>query len=495
MPRLFLELWSRFLILTGTQFPTQDPANKKQHMEKILRYVDDNRSRYLDELKTLLAIPSISTGPENKGEIERCAQWVADHLKNIGMEKVEIHPTAGHPVVYGEWMSAAGKPTLLIYGHYDVQPVDPLNLWTSPPFEATVRGDNLYARGAADDKGQIFVHFKGIEAFLKSSGALPVNVKLIIEGEEEVGSDHLEAFVKEHRDLLKADLVLISDTAMFAKGVPSVCYGLRGLTYMQIDLQGPAKDLHSGSFGGSVHNPIQALAEIVASLHDRHGRVTIPGFYKDVQPLTKKERAAFKKLPWNDRRYAKELGVDALYGEKGFTTLERLWGRPTLECNGIWGGFTGEGAKTVLPSKASAKISMRLVPRQKTGRIAALFGRHIKKIAPKTVHVEVRNLHGGEPALTPIDSPGVQAAVSALEKGFGKKPVYQREGGSIPIVVQFKELLGLDTVLLGFGQPDENAHAPDEFINLGNLYGGIKTVVHYYNELPTFMANARKRRR
>lgn len=456
-------------------------------MKQLIQYSEQNKDRYLAELKKLIAIPSVSTNPENKPDMQSCARWIVDHLKSIGMQKTEIYPTAGHPIVYAEWMSAPGKPTMLLYGHYDVQPVDPLNLWTSPPFEATIRGENLYARGTADDKGQIFIHFKAIEAYLKNTGSLPINIKMLIEGEEEIGSEHLAGWVKEHKLLLKADLVLISDSSMFAKGVPSVCYGLRGLSYMQIDLVGPKGDLHSGSFGGSVHNPIQALTEIVASLHDKNGRVTIPGFYDDVRKLTAAERKAFAKLPWSDKKYAKELGVKELYGEKGFTTLERLWARPTLECNGIWGGFTGEGAKTVLPSEAHAKISMRLVPDQKAEKVAKLFQRHINKIAPNTVQVNARYLHGGEAAITPIDSPGVKAAVAALEKGFGKKPLYQREGGSIPIVVQFKQLLGLDTVLLGFGLPDENAHAPDEHINLANFFGGIRTSIHFYNELPSYM--------
>jgi acetylornithine deacetylase/succinyl-diaminopimelate desuccinylase-like protein len=456
-------------------------------MDTILSYIDQNKDRYLAELKELLAIPSVSTNKENTTDLRRCAEWVANHMRNVGLQNVQIMPTAGHPVVYGDWLNAPGKPTVLLYGHYDVQPPEPLELWTSPPFEATIRGENLYARGSADDKGQVFIHLKSIEAYMKNAGSLPINLKLLIEGEEEIGSENLEPFVKDHKDLLKADLVLISDSSMFAKGVPSICYGLRGLAYMQVDLVGPNKDLHSGSFGGTVHNPIQALSEIIAQLHDKNGRVTIPGFYDDVRSLSKKERAAYKKLPWNDRRYSKELGVRELYGEKGFTTLERVWARPTLECNGIWGGFTGEGAKTVLPSKASAKISMRLVPDQKAAKAAKLFEKQIKKLAPKTVSVNVRYIHGGEAAITPIDSPGVMAAVAALGKGFGKKPLYQREGGSIPIVVQFKQLLGLDTVLLGFGLPDENAHAPDEFINLDNFFGGIKTSVHFFNELPNYM--------
>jgi acetylornithine deacetylase/succinyl-diaminopimelate desuccinylase-like protein len=442
-------------------------------MDALLNYIEGNRERYLTELTELLSIPSVSTSKENASDIQRCAEWVAAHMRTIGLSRVEILPTAGHPILYGEWTGAPGMPTLLIYGHYDVQPPEPLDLWTSPPFHATIRNGNLYARGSSDDKGQFFIHLKSIEAFLRNGGKLPINIKLLIEGED--------------RDLLASDLVLISDSSMFARGVPSICYGLRGLAYMQIDLVGPNKDLHSGSFGGTVHNPVQALSEIIASLHDKNGKVTIPGFYKDVRALSKKERAAFKKLPWNDRKYAKELGVRQLYGEKGFTTLERVWARPTLECNGIWGGFTGEGAKTVLPSKVSAKVSMRLVPDQTSAKAAKLFERHIKKIAPKTVSVTVRNLHGGEPAITPIDSPGVKAAVVALEKGFGKKPLYQREGGSIPIVVQFKELLGVDTVLLGFGLPDENAHAPDEFLSLDNFYGGIKTSAHFFDELPRQM--------
>jgi acetylornithine deacetylase/succinyl-diaminopimelate desuccinylase-like protein len=453
-------------------------------MEAILKYIEANRSRYLSELKEFIAIPSISTSPEHKKDIRRCADWIAAHLKSIGMKGIRIHPTKGHPIVYAEWLGAPGAPTILLYGHYDVQPVDPLNLWTTPPFEATIRGENIYARGTADDKGQVLIHFKSIEAFMKKEGRLPVNLKMIIEGEEEIGSEHLAGFVKSNKKLLKADLVVISDTSMFAKGVPSLCYGLRGLSYMQVELTGPNRDLHSGSFGGSVHNPVQALAEIIAKLHDPGGRVTIPGFYDRVRKLTAKERSSFRKLPWNDVRYAKDLGVGELYGEKGFTTLERLWARPTLECNGIWGGFTGEGAKTVLPAKASAKISMRLVPDQDAASTARMFEKHIRKIAPKSVTIDVKYLHGGEAAITPLESPGVRAAVKALEKGFGKKPLYQREGGSIPIVVQFKEILGLETVLLGFGLPDENAHAPDEFLNLGNFFGGIRTVAHFYNELP-----------
>ncbi|MBI4428064.1 MAG: dipeptidase [Ignavibacteriales bacterium] len=462
-------------------------------MERILSFVESNKDRYLSELKDFLAIPSVSSQSEHNKDTRACAEWVASQMRTIGMNNVQIFETPGHPIVYCDWLAAAGKPTVLFYGHYDVQPVDPVNLWTSPPFEAAIRGENLYARGSADDKGQVYIHLKAIESYMKNSGNLPVNIKMIIEGEEEVGSANLDNFVKGKKDLLKADLVLISDSAMFARGVPSVCYGLRGLAYMEVEVTGSKSDLHSGSFGGSVHNPIQALSETISMLHDKNGRIAIKGFYNDVRPLSKAERTAYKKLPWNDKKYAKDLGAKQLYGEKGYTTLERLWARPTLECNGIWGGYTGEGAKTVLPAKAFAKISMRLVPDQSSDRAAKLFERQIKRIAPKTVDVKVRALHGGEPAITPIDSPGVQAAVAALEKGFGKKPLYQREGGSIPIVVQFKRILGLDTVLLGFGLPDENAHAPDEHINLDNFFGGIRTSIHFYNELPNYWKNGKKK--
>lgn len=464
-------------------------------MENVLNEIESSKQRYLSELKDFLAIPSVSSQSNHNADMHSCAQWVADHMRLIGMHNIKIMPTPGHPVVYSEWLGAEGAPTVLLYGHYDVQPVDPLNLWESPPFEMTIRGEKIFARGSADDKGQVFIHFKGIEAMMKHHGKLPVNVKMLIEGEEEVGSPNLDNFVKENAALLKADLVLISDSSMFAKGVPSICYALRGLSYLEVEVNGPNRDLHSGSFGGSVHNPVQALSEMIASLHDKNGKITIPGFYNAVRPLSKAERDAFKKLPWSEKKYAKELGVKELYGEKGYSSLERVWARPTLECNGIWGGYTGEGAKTVLPAKAFAKISCRLVPDQDSGKIAALVAKHLKKIAPKTIQVAVRFLHGGEAAITPIDSPGVKAAVAALEKGFGKKPLYQREGGSIPIVVQFKKLLGLDTVLLGFGLPDENAHSPNEFLNIDNFYGGIKTSVHFFNELPHYWNTRSKKKK
>lgn len=463
-------------------------------MENVLQYIESNKERYLSELKDFLSIPSVSSLSTHNADMQRCAQWIASHMQSIGMNNVQIMPTPGHPVVYSEWLGAVHAPTVLIYGHYDVQPVDPLNLWDSPPFEMTIRDGKIFARGSSDDKGQVFIHFKGIEALMKQHGSLPVNIKMVIEGEEEVGSANLDNFVKDHQELLKADLVLISDSSMFAKGVPSICYALRGLSYLEIEVSGPNRDLHSGSFGGSVHNPIQALAELIASLHDKNGRVTIPGFYNDVRPLSKEERKAFAKLPFSEKKYAKELGVKELYGEKGYSSLERVWARPTLECNGIWGGYIGEGAKTVLPAKAFAKISCRLVPDQTSAKITKLVEKHLKKIAPKTIDITVRMLHGGEAAITPIDSAGVKTAVAALEKGFGKKPLYQREGGSIPIVVQFKKLLGIDTVLLGFGVPDENAHSPNEFLLVDNFFGGIRTSVHFFNDLPNFWRSRTKKK-
>jgi acetylornithine deacetylase/succinyl-diaminopimelate desuccinylase-like protein len=457
-------------------------------MHDLLSYVEANRDRYLSELKEFLRIPSISTTRENQSDVKRCAQWVADHMKSIGMQNVKIFQTPGHPIVYSEWLGAIGKPTVLLYGHYDVQPVDPLDLWTSPPFEPTIRGENLFARGSIDDKGQVFVHFKGAEAYLKNVAGLPCNLKMLIEGEEEVGSANLDNFVRDNKEMLKADLALISDTDMFARGVPSITYALRGLAYMEVGVEGPNRDLHSGSFGGSIQNPIHVLSAMITSLHDKNGRVTIPHFYDDVRPLTRKEREAFRKLPFSDKKYMKDLGVKALFGEKGFSTLERVWVRPTLECNGIWGGFIEEGAKTVLPAKATAKISMRLVPDQKSEKISKLFEKHVKKVVPAGVKLSIKSLHGAEPAITSIESPGVKAGAVALKKAFGKTPLYQREGGSIPIVVQFRELLGVDTVLLGFGLPDANAHAPNEHLNLDNFFGGIRTSVHFFDELPKFMA-------
>lgn len=453
-------------------------------MEKIISYINDNKDKYIEELKEFLKIPSISTNSENKNDVRKCAEYVKNELNSIGLENVRIYETPGHPIVYGEWIKAgADKPTVLIYGHYDVQPVDPLNLWTDPPFTPTVRGENIYARGSADDKGQVFIHMKSIQAHMVNNKSLPVNIKFLIEGEEEIGSENLDSFIEKNKDLLKCDYVIVSDTAMFDKDVPSICYGLRGLAYMQVDVTGPNRDLHSGSFGGAVDNPINALARIICKLKDEKGKVLIDGFYDDVLELTEIERNEYTKLPFDEEKYKKGLEIDELFGEEGYTTLERASARPTLDCNGIWGGFQGEGAKTVLPSKAGAKISMRLVPNQEPEKIEKLFTDYVKKITPNTVKVKVTSLHGGKGAITPIDSPAMDAAIEAMKLGFGKAPVFMREGGSIPVVNTFQRLLNAPTVLLGFGLPDENAHSPDEHLNLNNFHRGILSISHYFTEL------------
>ena len=401
----------------------------------------------------------------------------------MGLEHVRLEETPGHPIVYGEWLHAEGAPTILFYGHYDVQPVDPVDLWESPPFEATIRDGEIYARGAADDKGQIFMHFKAIEAHMKQNDRLPVNMKVLLEGEEEVGSENLDDFIRAHRDLLKADVVVISDSPMFDRGVPSICYGLRGLAYFQIDVRGSDSDLHSGSFGGAVANPAIVLAQILAQMKDKGGRIKIEGFYDDVVELTEEERAAWKQLPFNEKQYQRELGAPKLFGESGYSTLERIWARPTFEVNGLLSGFTGEGAKTVLPAVAMAKVSMRLVPNQDPDKVAAQFEAYVKKVAPKTVDVKVTRMHGGRPWMTDYHNDYVQAASRAIEKGFGQKPVFNREGGSIPVVFTFQQELGLPSVLFGVGLPDENAHAPNEKLDLGNFHNGVIASAILYEEI------------
>jgi acetylornithine deacetylase/succinyl-diaminopimelate desuccinylase-like protein len=437
---------------------------------------------YIEELKEFLRIPSISTLPESKKEVERCAKFVAGNLKKIGMSRVEIFKTEGHPLVYAEWLGAPGKPTVLVYGHYDVQPVDPIELWNTPPFEPTIKNGKIFARGATDDKGQVFVHFKSVEAFFKKEGSLPLNVKFIIEGEEEIGSENLSIFLKNNSGLLKCNAVLISDTSLYAAGVPTLTYGLRGISYFDVEMEGPNRDLHSGSFGGSVANPINVMAKVISKLHDKNGRVTIPGFYDDVLKLSKKERENFKALKLSDKEYAKDLGVAELNGEKGFTTLERIWTRPTLDCNGIVGGFTGKGAKTIIPSKVTAKISMRLVPSQKADKITKQFTRFIKKLTPKTVKVEITKIHSGEGSITPIDSPANIAAAKAMEKAFGKKPVFVREGGSIPIVTDFSKRLKSPVVLMGLGLDSENLHSPNEHFDLNHFQLGIMSSAYFLRE-------------
>jgi len=450
-------------------------------MKELLSQLDQDRKRHFNELCELLRIPSVSTDPARRGEVQRCAEAVAARLKQAGIQ-AEVFKTAGHPVVYGEWLQAPGKPTVLVYGHYDVQPPDPLDLWTSPPFEPTVRDGQLYARGAADDKGQFFIHIAAAEAHLRRSGRLPINLKFVLEGEEEIGSPSLEPFVKENRRKLKADVALISDTPFFDRGLPTICTGLRGLAYLELRLVGPNRDLHSGTYGGAVRNPAEELARLIAQLKDDQGRVLIPGFYDDVRQLTPREREELSRLPFDESAYAADLGVEALHGETGYSTLERTTARPTLEVNGLLSGWTGEGSKTVLPSKAMAKVSMRLVTNQDPAKIARLFTEHVKSLAPAGVRLEVLSLHGGKPFLADLDHPAVQAAARALEQAFGKRPVFSREGGTIPIAASFKEQLGLTSVFMGIGVPDENLHAPDEHLDLDNFYGGIRASALFLQE-------------
>jgi acetylornithine deacetylase/succinyl-diaminopimelate desuccinylase-like protein len=452
-------------------------------MNNVIDFIHVNRERYVEELKALLAIPSISALPAHAGDVRRCADWCAGEMRRVGLQNVRLMETPGQPIVYGDWLGAAGAPTVLYYGHYDVQPVDPLDLWESPPFEATVRDGELYARGAVDDKGQVFMHLKAIEAHLGRNGRLPINMKFMLEGEEEVGSAHLDDFVQAHKDALAADVVVISDSAMFARGIPSICYGLRGLVYTQIDLRGSSTDLHSGVFGGALANPGFVLAQMIAQMKDRGGHIKIPGFYDAVRPLQDEERQAWAALPFSEKNYRRDFGIPKLAGETGYSTLERTWARPTFEVNGLLSGFTGEGAKTVLPAVAMAKISMRLVPDQDPDVIAELFENYVHEIAPKTVEVKVTRMHGGRPWMAPHDSPYFKAAARAIEKGFGRAPVFTREGGSIPVVSTFERELGLPSVLFGVGLPDENAHAPNEKLDLSNFHNGIIASAYLYEEL------------
>jgi acetylornithine deacetylase/succinyl-diaminopimelate desuccinylase-like protein len=452
-------------------------------MEKVVDYINVQRDRYLDELKQFLAIPSVSALPEHHGDVRKCAAWTAEHMRHIGLQNVRVIETPGLPVVYADWLGAPGAPTILFYGHYDVQPVDPVELWDSPPFEATIREGEIYARGAADDKGQVFMHFKAVEAHMKQNGGLPVNMKFFIEGEEEVGSLHLDQFVHDNKAMLAADVVVISDSAMFAREIPSICYGLRGLVYYQIDIRGTKSDLHSGIFGGAVANPAFVLAQILAQMKDKSGKVKIAGFYDAVRDLKPEERAEWKKLPFDEKAYRTELGARKIVGESGYTVLERVWGRPTFEVNGLLSGFTGEGPKTVIPAVSMAKVSMRLVPDQDPDTIAQLFEQHIKKIAPGSVDLKLTRLHGGKPWMADFDSPYIRAAGRAIEKGFGKTPVFTREGGSIPVVATFQQELGVPSVLFGVGLPDENAHAPNEKLDLANFHGGVIASAYLYEEI------------
>jgi acetylornithine deacetylase/succinyl-diaminopimelate desuccinylase-like protein len=445
----------------------------------VKEYINGNKDRFLAELFDWLRIPSVSADSRHKGDVRKAAEFAKEKLIAAGVDKAELCETKGHPIVYAEKIVNASLPTVLVYGHYDVQPADPVNLWNSPPFEPVIKGDKIYARGACDDKGQVYMHVKAFETMMEHN-LLPCNIKFMIEGEEEVGSDNLGTFVKEYKDRLKADVILISDTALISLEHPSITTGLRGLSYMEVEVTGPNRDLHSGVYGGAVANPINVLCNMIASLHDENGRITIPGFYDKVAELSAAEREALNKAPFDLPEYKRELGIDEIKGEKGYTTLERTGVRPTLDVNGIWGGYTGEGAKTVLPSKAHAKISMRLVPNQSSAEITALFTKHFNAIAPKYVTVKVMPHHGGEPAVTPTNSQAFKAASKAFEEVWGKSPIPTRDGGSIPIVALFKRELGLDTVLMGFGLDSDAIHSPNEHYGVKNFLLGIETIVAFY---------------
>lgn len=448
-------------------------------------YLAENKQRFLDELLDLLRIPSVSADSKYKADVARCADAVKDSLQHAGCDKVEICPTAGHPIVYGEKMIDPSKPTVLVYGHYDVQPADPLELWHSGPFEPVIKDEKIYARGACDDKGQMFMHVKALEVMVKTN-TLPCNVKFMIEGEEEVGSANLGKFLEGNKEKLKADIVLVSDTSMISMENPSLETGLRGLAYMEVEVTGPNRDLHSGVYGGAVANPINILCKMIASLHDENNHITIPGFYDKVDDLSDADRKALNNAPFDLEEYKKELDVNEVWGEKGYTTLERTGTRPTLDVNGIWGGYIGEGAKTVLPSKANAKISMRLVPHQSSEEISAMFQKHLESIAPDYVKVKVTAHHGGEPVVTPTDSAAYKAAEKAIQTAFGKDPIPTRGGGSIPIIALFEKTLGLKTVLLGFGLDNDNIHSPNEKYDIFNYFKGIETIPYfhkYYSEM------------
>ncbi len=452
-------------------------------MTDFASYIDAGFDRFRAELEEFLSIPSISTDAEHAPEVLRCAEWLAAHLSAAGADDVEVIPTEGHPIVVGRKLVDPGAPTVLVYGHYDVQPSEPDDLWTSPPFEPTVRGGRLYARGAADDKGQVHMHIKAVEARLRSGVGLPANLKFLLEGEEEVGSDHLAGFLADHAERLACDAVLISDTSMFSPDLPCITVGLRGIVYTEVTVYGPATDLHSGSYGGAVVNPANALAEIIAGLKDEHGRVTVPGFYDPVRSISEAERADLARLPMDEEELRRSVGAPALGGEEGFGALERLWYRPTLDVNGLLSGFTGQGSKTVLPSKAMAKISMRLVADQDPKAVVEAFEARVRELAPDGVRVEIKRFHHGSPWVADTDHPIYDAARTALEVGFGTAPAMIREGGSIPIVPLFEDTFQAPVLLVGFALPGCNAHAPDEWLDLGVYRHGIAALADLHGEI------------
>ena len=451
-------------------------------MSELEQYLDENGSRFEEQLCELLRIPSVSADSTRREDTRRAGQWVADELQRLGLA-VEFHETAGHPIIYAESPPVAGKPVVLVYGHYDVQPPDPLDQWISPPFEPTVRDGNIYARGATDDKGQMFTHIKGVETWLKTVGSLPLQVKFLIEGEEEVGSENVYRFLAENKEKLACDVSVISDSSQFGPGKPAITYGLRGIAYFELHLKGPRQDLHSGTFGGGITNSANALCRIMAALIDGDGRIQIPGFYDDVQAMSDAEREQFAALPFDESRFMRQLGVNGLSGEQGYTTLERRWARPTFDINGLWSGYQGEGAKTVLPAEAGAKFSFRLVPNQDPQKIADALRHLVESHCPPGIEFDLREEHGAPGVVVPLDSPFVAAASKAVERGFGTAPVFIREGGSIPIVTCFREQLGVDTLLLGWGLDDDNTHSPNEKLNLADFHRGIKASAFLWQEL------------
>ncbi len=455
-------------------------------MSNVQEYIESNKENFKEELFELLRIPSVSTDSSHKGDVRKAAEFLKTNLESLDLDRVELFETDGNPIVYGELITDDSKPTVLVYGHYDVQPPDPLEKWDTPPFEPTVRDGDIYARGASDDKGQSFTHVKALEAYVKSGTDFPVNIKFILEGEEEVGSPNLVPFIESHSELLSCDMVLISDTAMFAEDTPSITYGLRGLAYMEVEVTGPNRDLHSGVYGGAVENPANVLAEIITKLKDENGVIQIDGFYDDVKPLSDEDREAYKQLPFDEDAYKKNLGLKALHGEKGYSTLERASARPTLDVNGLWSGYQGEGAKTVLPSVAGAKVSMRLVPNQDPKKIAKLFKKQVEKLAPDTVTVKVTEHHGGHPAITDLSFYGLKAAAKAFQEVYGKEPLFSREGGSIPIVADFQKVLGAQSILMGFGLNSDAIHSPNEKFALKDFYRGIQTSAKFFELLPKY---------
>jgi len=449
----------------------------------VERFLAETAEARLADYVEFLRIPSVGGMPVHDGDTRACAEWVAARLRRAGLKTVEVSETARHPVVYGEWLEAPGAPTVIAYAHYDVQPVDPLELWVRPPFEPHVEDGRVYARGAEDDKAQLHMHIAALEALLRTRGRLPLNVKYIFEGEEESGSEHLDGWLEEHRGRLGADLAVVSDGSFFEGNIPAVGYALRGLTYMEIRVSGPSLDLHSGGYGGTVENPANALARIIASFHDADHRVAVPGFYEDVLPLSEVEREALARLPFDAEEYRRQMGVPALVGEKGYPILEQRWARPTLDVNGIWGGWMGDGPKTIIPAWAAAKVSCRLVPNQGPRHVFELVRDHVAGVTPRGVRSEVTLVNVGRPALTPIDHPAAQEAFAALKETFGREPVFVREGGSVPVGASFQSILGLPIVLFGFGPPDGQAHAPNEWMDMANYEGGIRAIVRYWERL------------